>query len=95
MKGGRKMKFRDFLDEELHDREFSKEYEALATRYAIIEQIIKERTIQSITQKELAERTGIRQSNISRLENGNYNPSIEFLQKIASGLGKKVYIELR
>jgi predicted transcriptional regulator len=89
------MKFRDFLNEELSNDEFRKEYDALAPKYAIIEQIIKERSLQSITQKELAKRTGIRQSNISRLENGNYNPSIEFLQKVAAGLGKKIYIELR
>jgi predicted transcriptional regulator len=89
------MKFRDFLDEELSNDEFRKEYDALTPKYAIIEQIIKERALQSITQKELAKRTGIRQSNISRLENGNYNPSIEFLQKVAAGLGKKIYIELR
>ena len=89
------MKFKDFLNEELQDAEFRKEYEALAPKYAIIKQIIQERSMQAITQKDLAERTGIRQSNISRLENGNYNPSIEFLQKVAAGLGKKLYIELR
>ncbi|MHB8066256.1 MAG: helix-turn-helix domain-containing protein, partial [Ruminiclostridium sp.] len=48
-----------------------------------------------LTQKELSERTGIKQSNLSRLESGNYNPSLEFLQKVAAGLGKELYIEFR
>lgn len=57
--------------------------------------IISARTEQNITQKELAERLGIKQSNISRLESGNYNPSLDFLKKVAEGLGKELHIELR
>ncbi|MDL2290492.1 helix-turn-helix transcriptional regulator [Desulfovibrio sp. OttesenSCG-928-F20] len=43
----------------------------------------------------MADRLGIKQSNISRLESGNYNPSLDFLKKIASGLGKELHIEFR
>ena len=45
-----------------------------------------------MTQKELSEKTGIRQSNISRIENGNCSPTVETLEKIAEGLGKKLEI---
>jgi transcriptional regulator with XRE-family HTH domain len=57
-------------------------------------QIISERTNQHLSQKALAEKIGIKQSHISRLESGNYNPSLSFLQKVAEGLGKKIHIVL-
>ncbi len=79
----------------LSDSETAKEYDKLRPHYEIISQIIKARDEQGITQAELAERTGIRQSNISRLEGGNYNPSIEFLSRVAKGLGMELHIELR
>lgn len=84
-----------YLDEQMQDEEFRKEFDSLSPQYEIIKQIIKERATQHITQEELAKRTGLTQSNISRLESGNYNPTIEFLQKIASGLGKELHIEFR
>ncbi len=79
----------------LTDPETAKEFEELRPQYEVISQIIKVRNEQGITQAELAERTGIRQSNISRLEGGNYNPSLEFLTRIARGLGMELHIELR
>jgi transcriptional regulator with XRE-family HTH domain len=48
-----------------------------------------------MTQKDLAERAKTRQSNISRFESGGYNPSVEFLQKIAGALDKQLEISLR
>ncbi|MEE0100377.1 MAG: helix-turn-helix transcriptional regulator [Acutalibacteraceae bacterium] len=58
-------------------------------------QIMEERKKLGLSQAELAERTGLKQSNISRAESGKYNPTIEFLGRLAEGLGKKLYIELR
>ena len=49
----------------------------------------------SLTQAELAERADTKQSNISRFESGNYNPSVDFLQKIAGALDKKLDITLK
>lgn len=89
------MKFREHLKEMMEDEEFRKEYETLQPQYEVVKQIISAREELHITQKDLAERTGIRQSNISRLERGNYNPSVEFLRKIAKGLGKELHIEFR
>jgi len=87
--------FDSYLRKQMEDPDFRKEYEALSPEYDIIKQIIKARAEQGITQKELAERIGIRQSNISRLESGNYNPSLDFLKKVASGLGKELYVEFK
>lgn len=96
MKGGNNMtNFDKYLENQLKDKNFKAEFDALETQYEIITQIIAERSNQNLTQKELATRIGIRQSHISRLECGNYNPSIEFLQKVAKGLGKELHIELK
>jgi DNA-binding XRE family transcriptional regulator len=75
--------------------ELQKEYEALAPQYNIIDAVISARIEKQMTQAELAERADTRQSNISRFESGNYNPSIEFLQKIAGALDKRLEITLR
>ena len=48
----------------------------------------------NITQNQLAEMIGTKQSNISRLESGEYNPSLEFLNKVAQALGKSLEIRL-
>jgi len=58
-------------------------------------QIIETRKNKNMTQAELAELVGTQKSNISRLESGNYNPSLDFLIKIARGLGKTLKVELR
>ncbi|MCD7738371.1 MAG: helix-turn-helix transcriptional regulator [Lachnospiraceae bacterium] len=88
-------KWNQAREELLFDSETAKEYEELRPQYEVISQIIKVRDEQGITQQELAERTGIKQSNISRFEGGNYNPSLEFLARIARGLGMELHIELR
>lgn len=77
------------------DPELYEEYKALAPEYELIKQIIRVRAEQNLTQQELADKIGIKQSNISRLESGNYNPSLDFLKKVASGLGKELHIEFR
>ena len=75
--------------------ELRKEYEALAPQYAIIDAVIAARIEKKMTQAELALRADTKQSNISRFESGNYNPSLEFLQKIAGALDKQLEITLR
>lgn len=84
--------YEKFKAEQLKDPELKKEYDALEVEYDIINQIIKTRLEQNLTQSDLAKKVGTAQSNISRLESGNYNPSIEFLEKIAASLGKKLKV---
>ena len=85
-------KFQDFLNEELKNPEVKKEYDALAPEYEIIQALIDERKKSGITQKQLSERTGIAQGDISKLENGNANPSLKTLYRLAQVLGKKLTI---
>ena len=55
--------------------------------------IIDARKSAGITQKELSQKSGIAQGDISKLENGNANPSIKTLQRLAAALGKTLKIE--
>jgi len=74
----------------LENEEVRNELKMNEAEYKIIEDIITTRMERNLTQKDLAELVGTRQSNISRLESGNYNPSLGFLQKVASAMGKKL-----
>lgn len=87
------VRFDDFLQEQLKDPAFKKEYDALQPEHAIIQAIIDARKQAGLTQKELSERTGIAQGDISKLERGNANPSIRTLQRLANGMGMKLKLE--
>lgn len=87
--------FEEIKNDMLKDEEFKAEYEKLKPRYEAIEQIIKARKEQNITQAELARRVGTQKSNISRLESGNYNPSLDFLVKVAESLGKDLSVRIK
>jgi transcriptional regulator with XRE-family HTH domain len=54
---------------------------------SVIRAIVDARTSQNLTQKELSERTGIAQTEISKLEKGTRNPSVKLLQRLADGMG--------
>ena len=85
--------FNYFLKEQLKDPEIKAEYEALKPEFAIIQAMIDARKLKGITQKELSERTGIAQGDISKLENGNGNPSLKTLQRLARAMGMYLKIE--
>ena len=85
--------FRDSLNKRLKDEGFRREYEAIQPEMDIIRAIVEARQSKHITQKELATRTGINQADISKLENGNRNPSLNMLKKLAAGLDMSLKIE--
>ena len=87
--------FKKHLDEQLKDPEFAAEWERQRAEREYIKAIVAARAERNLTQRELAEKTGIRQSNISRIENGNCSPTIATLQQIADGVGKTLHIEFR
>ena len=86
-------KFNDFLNEQMKDPEVKREYDALAPEFAIIQAMIDARQASGMTQKQLAEKTGIAQADISRMERGNANPSLRTLQRLAAGMGMQIRIE--
>ncbi len=78
----------------LKNKETKQTYEKLGPQFALIEMIIKKRVEKGITQKELAQIIGTKQSSVSRLESGVYNPSFSFLKKIASALDTQLRVSL-
>ena len=54
--------------------------------------LVEARQTKHVTQQQLAERTGIAQADISRLENGNSNPTLRTLQRLADGLEMTVKV---
>lgn len=85
--------FQKYLDKQLENDGFRKEWEALEPEYAIMQAIIDARNVEGLTQKELAALSGIAQGDISRIENGNGNPSVRTLQRLAKAMGKTLKIE--
>ena len=86
--------YKEYKDKALKNPKVKSEYDTLEPEYNIIQAMIDARKSQHITQKELSERTGITQADISRIENGTRNPSLEMVQRLAEGLGMRLKIEL-
>lgn len=83
----------DYKNEQMKNPEFAKEYAEIQPEMEVIRAIVNARLSQHLTQKELAERTGIDQADISKLENGTRNPSINLLKRLAEGMGMALRIE--
>ncbi len=86
--------FNDSLKEALKDPEWKKGYDALEVEFSIIEQVLRKRLEKGLSQKQLAEKVGTKQSAIARLEGGNTNPSVAFLEKVSKALGGKLQISI-
>ena len=82
-----------FKEKVLANPEVKSEYDSLQIEYDLIQAMIDARTKQNITQKELSDRTGITQADISRIENGTRNPSLDTVKRIAAALGMQLKLE--
>lgn len=82
-----------YKNEQMKNQQFAREYEAIQPELDVIRAMIDARISQNLTQKELAERTGINQADISKIENGTRNPSLKLLQRIAEGMDMMLKIE--
>lgn len=87
--------FRKFLDEQLEDPELKAEWDALQPEHALVQAMIDARKRTGLTQQQLAEKTGISQSDISKFETGGGNPSIKTLQRLATGMGMILHVEFK
>ncbi|RKW49674.1 MAG: helix-turn-helix domain-containing protein [Lachnospiraceae bacterium] len=74
--------FDDMLNEQLKDKNFKKEYEELQPEMDVIRAIINAGTSKNLTQKDLSKRTGINQADISKLENGTRNQTVNLLKRL-------------
>lgn len=86
------MTFEELKKEVLSDPEVKKEYDALEPEYQLIIALLELRKELNLTQQELAERTGINRSDISKIEHGNANPSLKTMKRLAGAMGKRVQI---
>ena len=84
--------YEEFLAKSLLDPEFKLEYDALEAEYTLIDSLISARLSKKMTQAELAEKAGMKQEAIARLEGGDSNPTFATLTKIAKVLDKKVVL---
>ncbi|MDP1743627.1 MAG: helix-turn-helix domain-containing protein [Candidatus Amesbacteria bacterium] len=86
--------WRDLRKELLKDPEVKAEYDRLEPEYRLIRQVIANRLKKGYSQAQLAAKIKTKQSAISRLESGGYNPSLNFLNKVSVALGCKLNISL-
>ena len=85
--------YNDYKRKALENPDVKAEYDASQPEYDIIQAMIDARNKEGLTQKELSERTGITQADISRIENGTRNPSLGMVKRLANGLGMRLKIE--
>lgn len=84
--------FREYLNEQLKDPEFKKEWDRLEPAYQAQRALIKARIETKMSQRQLAKKAKTTQAVISRIENMTVSPSINLLQRIAEAFGKKLEI---
>ena len=91
----RSKRLTDYKTKAMKNAGFSKAYSELEPQYQIIREMIKYRIDNNMSQQDLADKTGISKSNISRFESGKHSPSLKMIFRVAEGLGKKVDFKLK
>ena len=86
-------RYSEFKKKSLENPKILEAYEALQPEYDIIQAMIDARKSLNMTQKDLSAATGITQADISRIENGTRNPSLEMVKRLASGMGMRLKLE--
>ena len=81
------------LQELLKDKEFKREWDNIQPELNIMRAMIDVRNRLNLTQKELAELTGIHQADISKIENGTRNPSLNLLKRLADGMNMRLELK--
>lgn len=83
----------ELMNEMLKDENVKREYDALEPEFQIIHAMLDARLAENLTQQQLADRMGIDRADVSKLENGNANPSLKMLKRLAAGLNRTLKIE--
>ncbi len=85
----------EILQEELQDPEFRAEWERTALARAVALAVVRYRGDHGLSQRNLAERLGMKQPQVARLELGEVNPSMETLMRVSAQLGIEFTIDVR
>ncbi len=86
--------YKNFKKKLLKDKEIKKVYKDLGPEFAVVEMIIEKRLKEGLTQKELAVKANTKQPVISRLERGDFSPSLQFLYRLTEALGAKLEVSI-
>lgn len=80
----------------LGNAEVKAEYEKLGDEYALLDEFLKARAAQGLTQAQVAQKIGTTQSAVARMESGSgkHSPSLATLSRYAEALGCKLEVKL-
>ena len=84
--------WREIRDGFLADPEVQQAYRNLEPRFAVVRQLIELREKHGWSQRELAERAGMKQPQLARLETGQVEPKLDTLQRLAAAMGSRLTI---
>ncbi len=85
----------EVIAKEMENPEFKAEWDALEPEFQIIRAIIEGRTARQFSEEQLAEATGISPAEIVRLEEGNADPTLTDLKRLAAGLGMTLRLDFQ
>jgi transcriptional regulator with XRE-family HTH domain len=92
----RKTNFDRYLEKQLKDPDFASRYQKAGEAWNVALQLAALRKKAGLSQKELAQRVGTSQQQISRLESTSYEGhSLSMLRRVAEVLGAKVHIDIQ
>lgn len=79
----------------LNDPEVKRAYDELGPEFLVKSLMIQRRLEQGLTQAALAKKLGTKQSGIARFESGKYNPSLQFLYKMARAMDAELIVKVK
>ncbi|WP_386696659.1 helix-turn-helix domain-containing protein [Lonepinella sp. MS14436] len=85
--------FDDYLAEQMTDPEFARAYARTQEQKQLLATLRNHRTQLHLTQQDIADKTGIKAQNISRLERGLSRPSLETITRYAQALGGSIVFQ--
>ncbi len=89
-----RIKARDLHEKAMReDAEYRREYEALEEEFSFIAAMLDARQKAGLTQAQVAERMGVKQPVVAKIEGGRSNVSIDTLKRYARATGCKIKVE--
>lgn len=81
-------------EEEMNDPAYREEWHRTAFARAISELVVHYRAEHGLTQSRFGKLVGLTQANVSRLEGGDHNPSLETLARLAQILDIEIVVDV-
>ena len=84
--------FDEYLQKKLKDPDFKREYDALDKEFELIDELLKARAEAKMTQAQVAEAMGVKQSAVARIESGHLDIKYSTLLNYLKAVGKRIAI---